>query len=49
MMDRMTDWKRKTILIRTRNWSGLYEFEEYRHYRKKIKTEFKGKTLKIMG
>ena len=30
---RMTDWRiNKETLIRTRNWSGLYAFEEYKYY-----------------
>ena len=32
-MGRMTDWKRKNLLIRTRNWSSLYAFEKYKHYK----------------
>ena len=28
-----TDWRiNKETLIRTRNWSGLYTFEEYKYY-----------------
>ena len=29
--------EKKEILIRTRNWSGLYAFEEYKRYTKQLK------------
>ena len=45
----MTDWKKKETLIRTRNWSGFYVFEEYKHYRKTIKTRAILKTRKILN
>ena len=38
--------KKKVILIRTRDWSGLYGFEEYKHYRKTIKTMAGRKKIK---
>ena len=36
----------KKTLIRTRIWSGLYAFEEYKHYKKAIETTAGIKKLK---
>ena len=50
-MGRMTDWRiNKETLIRTRNWSGLYAFEEYKYYTENnLKQQLREKKTKAMG